>query len=313
MTLQPVQRWHIDEELIRSPAVTNRNLLAQKYAAGPIDHVLRQYIQMDLMQTHAFYSNVLGQLSPGLFRGTGLELGSGVCAFSGIVCEAFPDVDQIYAVELVPDVVTHLQPVTIPAVAPNHGDRIVRVIGSFDELEIPDGSVDFAIEVASLHHSNDLQKTLAEAARVIKPGGHLIAIDRVHPDQMTDAQREFMLGVEYPTEWLMENGYDKGPLTRRENGEHEIRKSEWVSVFATSGFEIETHLELRDLNFAKLLRGAQLRLPFPLRRQLNILPSRVRWHDGEWFWTLRALLGAKSSRVFSPSTRNYSLYVARRT
>ena len=229
-----------------------------------------------------------------------------------MLCERFPAVYKLYAVELVPDVVRLLQPITIPALCGDAGTRIIRVVGSFDEIELSDASVDFYVEVASLHHSNDLDHTLGELARVLKPGGLLLALDRAHHDKLSEAQRTFMLDVEYPDWWKRENGYDTAPLKRRDNGEHEIRLCEWFDAFARAGFTLERHLELRTVGWRKLLRGAVLTLPFTLRRRLGWLPSRARWHDGEWCWMLGRLLGLhRPDRRFRVADYDYSLFLVR--
>jgi SAM-dependent methyltransferase len=49
--------------------------------------------------------------------------------------------------------------------------------GSFDAIPAPDGSVDLAVFNASLHYALDLPAVLAEAARVVRPGGRLAIVD----------------------------------------------------------------------------------------------------------------------------------------
>ncbi|MET0395672.1 MAG: class I SAM-dependent methyltransferase [Longimicrobiaceae bacterium] len=52
-----------------------------------------------------------------------------------------------------------------------------RVAASFDALPFPAGSFDVAVFNASLHYALELRSVLAEAARVVRPGGRLAVVD----------------------------------------------------------------------------------------------------------------------------------------
>jgi ubiquinone/menaquinone biosynthesis C-methylase UbiE len=51
--------------------------------------------------------------------------------------------------------------------------------GSAEALPLPDSSVTVAWSIASVHHWNDLDAGLQEAQRVLKPGGRLVAVERL--------------------------------------------------------------------------------------------------------------------------------------
>jgi ubiquinone/menaquinone biosynthesis C-methylase UbiE len=51
--------------------------------------------------------------------------------------------------------------------------------GSAEALPLPDSSVSVAWSIASVHHWTDLDAGLKEARRVLKPGGRLVAIERL--------------------------------------------------------------------------------------------------------------------------------------
>jgi SAM-dependent methyltransferase len=57
------------------------------------------------------------------------------------------------------------------------GGRMRTVIGTFEEIPEPDAIFDIAIFNASLHYATDLAAVLAEAARVVRPGGRLAILD----------------------------------------------------------------------------------------------------------------------------------------
>lgn len=55
--------------------------------------------------------------------------------------------------------------------------QIERVAASFEAIPLPDAGVDIAVFNASLHYALDLDGALAEAARVVRPGGQLAILD----------------------------------------------------------------------------------------------------------------------------------------
>lgn len=307
-----ILQWPIPDWLLKSPEVSNRNLLAQKWHSREADAILKQYIKMDAPGADSFYGQIFDCFPDVVLKGQGVELGAGVAAFSAVAAKRFPGIEKIYALELVPDVVSMLQRKTVDRVAPGKSDVVVPVIGSFDEISLPDNSLDFCIEFASLHHSHDMPVTLREVNRVLKPGGVVIAVDRAHHNSLTDEQIKFMLDVEYSAAWKAENGYDDAPLTRRVNGEHEHRLKTWEKYFDDTGFDLISRKELRTVNAQKFFRGLMLCLPFSLRKALDLLPSRVRPQRGELSWYLSSLLGSGKSDVYVQSSHDYTLFVAKK-
>lgn len=57
------------------------------------------------------------------------------------------------------------------------GLPVTRLAASFDAIPLPDASVDLAVFNAALHYATDLAATLAEAARVTRPGGRIAILD----------------------------------------------------------------------------------------------------------------------------------------
>lgn len=311
--LNKVIHWKVEEGLLSSPAVTNRNLFAQKICNKSANEILKKYAYHDENEINDFYTKVFRLIEGIDIKGVGLELGAGVCGFTAAICKYLPDVHKIYAVELVSDVVELLQPITLPSICGTESKKVERVIGSFNNLEVDDGVIDFCFEIESLHHSEQLMKTLQETHRVLKPGGHLIMLDRAHNNKVTDEQIKYMLDVEYSEEWKCEHGYDSAMLTRRDNGEHEIRFYEWDEVFKESDLEIIKRIELRSISLFKLIKGAVLSIPFNIRRRLGLFPSRAMWHDGEWKWMLKKILRIDTqNKVFTESVRDYTLFVVRK-
>src|SRR6185436_4617065 len=72
------------------------------------------------------------------------------------------------------------------AIVPAHVD--LRQ-GTLEALPIGDGEVDVVLLVLVLHHVPDPARALAEAARVLKPGGHLVVLDMQPHDREDYRQR----------------------------------------------------------------------------------------------------------------------------
>lgn len=298
-----------------NPMVTNASLLARKFKDRPVEDILNIYVKYPtIVSAHHFFDEVFKISPPGIFRGTGVEVGAGVAVFSAMVCKRHEAVDRIYTVEIVPEVAEFLQPTVIRAIGGEKAEKkINNVIGSFDNLRLEDESIDFCIEIGSLHHSHDMQRTLNEIARVLRPGGWLVVLDRAHNNGLTETQRKFMLDVQYGESWLKANGFSPDPLSRRENGEHEYTLSEWEEAFTQSGFYLHSRFELRPVGWRRFLRSCILEIPFPMRRRLNWLPSRVKEHPGENWWRLQELLGRKQKNpLFRPSINEYSAFINRK-
>jgi SAM-dependent methyltransferase len=51
------------------------------------------------------------------------------------------------------------------------------VLGDITDLPLPDGDVDHVVCSLALTHLSDLRPFFAEAARVMRPGGHLLVLD----------------------------------------------------------------------------------------------------------------------------------------
>lgn len=63
------------------------------------------------------------------------------------------------------------------ALAARSAGRMRLCPGSFDAIPLASASVDLAVFNAALHYALDLSTVLAEAARVVRPGGRLAIVD----------------------------------------------------------------------------------------------------------------------------------------
>lgn len=91
--------------------------------------------------------------------GTLLEVGGGT---GRIARRVEPDFEEVVLVDL--------QPATLARAPPGLG----RVVGDAGQLPVATGSVDAVLAVDAFHHFHEPEAVLAEARRVLAPGGSLV-------------------------------------------------------------------------------------------------------------------------------------------
>ena len=155
--------------------------------------------------------------------------------------------------EVVKNAVLKCQPIIKKKILKNREDKVISVLGSFDNIELKKLSVDFLIAWDSLHHSSNILETLKELKRILRRKGKLIIVDRAHDNQTLDSEIKRMLNVVYSKEFLKLNFYPKNKfLTRKMNGEREYRYKDWESFFKKIGFKIEKRILIKE-NHKKVL------------------------------------------------------------
>lgn len=107
-----------------------------------------------------------------------------------------------------------------------HGNghaNVSYVTGDAEQLPFEDASFDLVTCRIAAHHFTDIPAFAAEALRVVKPGGKLLLIDNVAPEQ---------------------NRYDAfyNDIEKRRDASHvrAWKKSEWIHVLEKTGFRLET-------------------------------------------------------------------------
>jgi len=176
--------------------------------------------------------------------GTILEIGAGdgilTCKMTKI-----KGVNRIYALDYSSNCVEKLMPYVIKKLnlSENEKNLIFPVIGSFNDIKLPDNSVDFVISWTSLHHSEDRERTLKEIYRVLKVNGYLIALEKASPNTHTNLMLNNALDSEYDFSSVNGYGYDPSKnYTRRMNSEHTPILAEWEYWLAKCGFNNKVFL-----------------------------------------------------------------------
>lgn len=275
-TGRPIQ-WKLPPLLESQMANSCREGTAEAFSNIPADEIVQRYTGVRYDQLASAIDAARLRVLPRPFRGVGIELGAGCGALSTVVARD-PAVAAVLAVEVVDGVVTRLTPQVADHFLGRAARKVIPVRGSFDLMELPDQSIDFSIEYHSLHHADDLEAALRELYRVLKPGSFLLAFDRVLPDSISDEEIEARLSIRYDEAFLAKYGYPAGlKLTRRENGEHEIRETEWRAAAIRSGFarcRFFRFYKTRNLWRTRTARDLVLRLLEPLRTHvLRHVPS----------------------------------------
>ena len=236
--------WAINDSLKNSQEYYLNNNIAINVADLGYDVISKKYTHILPKDIHSVLT--LSDKVHGALSGIGVDIGGGVGSVSSVVA-LIDNVERIYCVELTEGCVTHCHPIVIPHILGSKQNKVISVVGDFNSIEMPDGSVDFVIAWDALHHSQDMTSTLTEARRVLCEGGHLIVVDRAHNNSTTDEEIQAMLDVKYSPTFLTENFLPTDKvLTRRDNGEHEYRYSEWELFFGNNGFAIVDNFIVRE-------------------------------------------------------------------
>lgn len=235
-----------------------------------VEHIVADYVYLSVQEMFELLALASRHALAAPIEGFGIELGAG-CGLLSAVVASMPNVRAVLAVEICQRMPELVIPKVAAEVLGGDARKVVPVVGSFDDLRMPDASLDFAVEIDSLHHSDDLSGTLRECARVLRPGGQLLCFDRCHPDSITDEQVEAMLSRTYDRSFLLANCYPpETVLTRRENGEHEYRLFEWKAACDAAGLRLERIASFsRRVPARAALKGALSILPTPIKRHLG--------------------------------------------
>lgn len=231
-------RWPVPDAFLASPEVEYRNRFARALASLDADEITQRYAYTTIANADRLVRLLERYVLDRPLKGVGAELGAGCGVIAASVAKR-PEVEQIYAVEVCEEMAHLVIPKVATAVLGNRSEAVIPVFGTFDKIDLPDSSLDFIVELGSLHHSHDLPATLKECARVLRGDGYLVALDRAQPDSITDDEISGLLDQIYPPEFLAANNYPPGiRLTRRDNGEREYRYREWHEAFRNAGLPI---------------------------------------------------------------------------
>jgi len=243
------------------------NSFADKLSKKSPDQISVEYSMMELTEHLMFVSEIFNKLEIEL-SGEGMEVAAGAGIFSCSLARLYPNITKIYALEIVPKVVEKLQPIIIKHT--NMHGRVIPVLGDFNNIKLPDHSLDFVVGFNSFHHSSDLKKTFTEVSRVLKPGGMLIFLDRVNPNNLSKDQENWLLDRDYPREYKIQHGIDPNkPYTRRDHGEHEPKLIDYEKALANANIQLDMIATFTKRTIKRFLKILISFVPFSVRMRLG--------------------------------------------
>ena len=101
------------------------------------------------------------------------DIGSGSGYFTLRFARAVGDTGRVYAVDISPDMIRHLNRRLRDAGVRN----VVPVLADPDDPLLPDASVDRFVIVDTWHHIEDQVKYLSQMKRMLKSGGQVVHVD----------------------------------------------------------------------------------------------------------------------------------------
>lgn len=260
-------RSHGNEILVLSNSLEVRESLALRNRETSLRANLENVdIEKSISNQGSAPYRVINQVTKKMFdlgifpnlKGVGLELGCGSALFSISIIEHDKEykIELIIAIEAAKEYVETIIKRAVNEYLQDNGGRVIPAMGTFEQLNLNDSSLDFILQFEALHHAQDPQIPPIEAFRILKPGGYFISIDRSWPNGTPKNVREELLNHVYETDWLANKGFpcDK-PFSRRDNGEHEYTDSEWISFFESAGFILEKLQPISPMpDFKKIMK-----------------------------------------------------------
>ena len=311
-----VIHWRLSPLLEEELKGHYKSHLASTFLGSSAEEIIREFTfdnvspKLSISDSERFLSYVEKQFLPGGFRGTGLEVGAGPGTWSALIGKG-EKVERVYALEACEPIIK-LAPKVTTLLLPGKENKVTGVIGDFDNMELPDESLDFIFDFFSLHHSNDINKTFRELYRVLKPGGFVLCFDKARPDYLSEKDLEALLNVEYDSEFKKKMGVSPEiKHTRRMNGEKEYRLKDWREAFLGSGFRKFEHF-----NVARTVSGNKL---IALGKKVfSLVPPRLQTLMTRLFISFdkREVNISSESRVYTELVNNFpkeiSLMIARK-
>lgn len=171
-------------------------------------------------------------------RGIGLDLGGG----PGIVSSTLAlsnKVDKIYCNEIVENVVKYCHPIVKKKILKKKINKVISVVGDFNNLKFKNNTFDFAIIWDSFHHSSTPTTLLREIRRVLKNNSYLFVIDRAHNNNTPTEDIDRALNHKYDLQFLKKNYFPLNKIiTRKMNGEREYKFNQLEKFFKETNFKI---------------------------------------------------------------------------
>jgi len=179
-------------------------------------------------------------------RGSGIDIAAGVCWTTALLSR-ISVVEKIYALEISYHRLVKIAPAVFKLFHASTS-KIIRVLGNFYSLKIPDESMDFCFMSQAFHHASEPHELLSELKRVLKPNGFILIIGE---DPISDLRyvKAFMknlvkLGMSSlgfktnATKKIFPRISDLFPVDKV-TGDHHYHIRDYRRIFREEGFELK--------------------------------------------------------------------------
>jgi SAM-dependent methyltransferase len=171
--------------------------------------------------------------------GEGLELGSGGGAMAARLLARFPDL-RLVATDFDPEMVDATRELLLP-----FGHRATVQQADAAALPFPDQSFDVVFAFAMFHHAGDWPKAVAQAVRVLRPGGRLVGYDMLEGAPMHG-------GRGHPRSQVAAAHSRHGPAG---HGHQHGAEPEEAGRLIRSAQQLESHLETLPVDGVRVRRS----------------------------------------------------------
>lgn len=177
--------------------------------------------------------------------GVGLDVAAGVCWTTALL-SWLPTATRVYAVDISRHRLVTLAPHVLAAFRAEEA-KVVRALGSFYEIRLSAGSLDFCLMSQAFHHADDPRQLLLEMRRLLKPGSPVLVIGEVPVSSGALAKARVKNVVKH---LLPRRYYRAAPVpglwpsfaalfpADREGGDHYYRRADYERIFDACGFTL---------------------------------------------------------------------------
>lgn len=180
---------------------------------------------------------------PNVFKGKVIEIGAGTGLVSSQLSK-FEEVDEIYSLDYDPYTVKKIMPLVQWALDAE-SNKIHRIIGSYNKMECDDNVFDTIVAVGAMHHSENLETTMSECFRVLKPGGRFIISDYALTGDLTQYEYSALMNkplMETDAANLEKGEVSTGIKTNSSISEHGRPAYIYKAAAFKSGFNINSYI-----------------------------------------------------------------------
>lgn len=232
-----------------SAVIEEKRVISGELISSVHSQALRDYDEIKRLIDAGFeLANIEGKS----LIGNAADLGSGT-GIGAAILSLKESLRTIYAVEFSQQFVERIMPIVFNDFNADLS-KIVRVVGDFNNLKLDDNSLSVIVEIDSFHHSENMDLTLQECFRVLRPGGVIISIDRAWPDSTSDEVLNQKLDQQLNDNLRSIYQFPATKrVTRREWGEHEYRLCEWIDMYQRNGFSVDIFSQIHPPMFNSIL------------------------------------------------------------